>query len=499
MHSVNSVNSTQYKHSPNAALNVSNLDNLKILFWNCNGLSESKFIFLQSIYKSFSIICVCESWLKVNAPFKFSLPGFKHFVSSREILSKRAKRGSGGVVIYVRETVHRLVSVEPTAKDEDRIWLRIVNGDELPIFLGVWYIPPKGTTGYYGIKDRWDLLSQEVARFKARGSILLLGDFNARTGVFPPPRLSNDSTINDFGKRLLDICEEHSLLILNGNIGNSSDYTCISAQGSSVVDYAIVSYNGPLVTHFSVGDLSPVSDHCHLECILPILKKASVLDESVSLFRDLEERCNMKYQREKRRVAYYLRWDEGKTSELAEALICSTWRYGTLERLKGLVDTNEKINLFQQSLINLAVETGSFVKRVLKPNGDKGKRNRHNQPWFDKQCLEKKRAWRKTLRSWKNNPVKAKLEIMVAAKKEYKRVCVNARKVFLMLSLVCSCLTYEKAPEKSFGELLNNTTQEVKSLKYQIVSQLMNGTNIFVRYMKLLKSRLDVLLIPKTC
>ena len=71
--------------------------------------------------------------------------------------------------------------------------------------------------------------------------------------------------INEYGKELLDICTSCQLRILNGRkFGDlSGKYTCHKYNGSSVVDYCIVSdsmYSE--ITHFKVHPWLPLlSDH----------------------------------------------------------------------------------------------------------------------------------------------------------------------------------------------------------------------------------------------
>ena len=61
--------------------------------------------------------------------------------------------------------------------------------------------------------------------------------------VFDDSRSSQDSDIHAFGKSLLSLCLSCDLSIVNGNaVGDShGKFTYISVQGTSVVDYLILS------------------------------------------------------------------------------------------------------------------------------------------------------------------------------------------------------------------------------------------------------------------
>ena len=97
-------------------------------------------------------------------------------------------------------------------------------------------------------------------------AVILFGDFNARTGdenanddplpdsIFPVEndegdveeqckRKSSDVTVNSFGRYLLNVCEQFGFVILNGLLPGDKQgkFTYIACNGSSVIDYFIVS------------------------------------------------------------------------------------------------------------------------------------------------------------------------------------------------------------------------------------------------------------------
>ena len=109
------------------------------------------------------------------------------------------------------------------------------------------------------------------ANLKKKGSIVLIGDTNSRIGTFNDFILNDDdkhspvpdayvsdenenllnrhnediSSVNTYGRRLLDLCKDHEMRILNGRtIGDlSGKLTCYKWNGSSTVDYGIVQRN----------------------------------------------------------------------------------------------------------------------------------------------------------------------------------------------------------------------------------------------------------------
>ena len=56
--------------------------------------------------------------------------------------------------------------------------------------MGVWYIPPNNS-------DAFELLEEQICKYKYMGQVILMGDFNARTGSGK----ANECIINDIKGR----------------------------------------------------------------------------------------------------------------------------------------------------------------------------------------------------------------------------------------------------------------------------------------------------------
>ncbi|KAK6182070.1 hypothetical protein SNE40_009834 [Patella caerulea] len=124
--------------------------------------------------------------------------------------------------------------------------------------------------------------------------LVITGDLNSRTGdgsqqdfliddstkyfdtlnaadysvdTFSLPRKSKDCEVNTFGLRLLTICALLNVHIVNGRYSNDSpgEFTWITYNGASVVDYLIVSSDFyKLIQNFCVTNRTE-SDHLPLE------------------------------------------------------------------------------------------------------------------------------------------------------------------------------------------------------------------------------------------
>jgi hypothetical protein len=93
-----------------------------------------------------------------------------------------------------------------------------------------------------------------------------------------PDRLNQDVNTNERGLKLLDMCVSTGLRILNGRKpGDTMGYlTCHKYNGSSMVDYGIVSealFNDILYFHVH-NNFTHISDHCQISLCIHILQIA---------------------------------------------------------------------------------------------------------------------------------------------------------------------------------------------------------------------------------
>ena len=159
-------------------------------------------------------------------------------------------------------------------------------------------IPPENSP--YFSQNMLEDLERDILFFISQGHIMILGDFNARTGNYKDyiendghnfiqhdlsaqmqklsPRKSFDNTINNHGKWLLELCKAFNMRILNGRIngdsfGQPTSHKCL---GVSVVDYAIISHElFKYVKSFIVRPPIYMSDHSQIigNFSLPFSKK----------------------------------------------------------------------------------------------------------------------------------------------------------------------------------------------------------------------------------
>ena len=193
--------------------------------------------------------------------------------------------------MYIRKTIIWGTSFV-TTRNKNILWIKLDKSFfELDKDL---YISPN--TSQVIDQELLDDIESEIVNFTLKGDVILQGDFNARTGSMQEFAVHDDdnqfleipedyeidtenyrysqdeNTTNSRGRILIDLCTALSLRILNGRVVGdlTGKKTCFKYNGSSVVDYVIIS-SGILnyVNYFIVNALEPhLSDHCSLSFAL---------------------------------------------------------------------------------------------------------------------------------------------------------------------------------------------------------------------------------------
>jgi exonuclease III len=271
--------------------------NLNIGTWNVQGLkskqrnkfNDPEFI---TILKEHDIMCLVET--HCVAENDMVLPNYISYDAVRP-KSKHETTNHGGVSILVKKSIKN--GVELVYKCTDYIWIVLRSkffGVEKDVYMCAVYIPPENSQYLKDKEDLLECISNDTVKYSKKGYVILAGDFNARTGnlldhitndsdKYMPQqdihdidlnmgsRNSQDKTVNTRGRELMQFCIESRLRILNGRfIGDSLGYfTCHKPNGSSVVDYIIMSEElTKRVKYSHVHKFTMHSDHCKLSTLL---------------------------------------------------------------------------------------------------------------------------------------------------------------------------------------------------------------------------------------
>jgi hypothetical protein len=202
------------------------------------------------------------------------------------------------------------------------------------IYIGCVYTPPEHSSfGKENTGVIWDKLENDVEFFSTKGSVLLYADFNARTGNLQDCtqdyfdeyesllfnkmniRTSTDCLIQKNGRRLIQLCTDNNICILNGRtLGDfQGKATCIEEKGCSVVDYFLCSYElFKYVSKMCVQPLTVYSDQCALLLVINLnIHKNVPVFNITNGNRDQQNVCDIKTN---------FKWDSSSSEKFAKAI-----------------------------------------------------------------------------------------------------------------------------------------------------------------------------------
>ena len=242
----------------------------------------------------------------------FSKLNYSINISSRKYLSFQR---SGGIAVAIKNNLMNRVEFLPTTSN-CVTWFTLkpsLTGVYKELLIGTVYIPPEGTL--YSSVDLFDDIESDIADLQRNGNrdVLLLGDFNAYTKTltdFTDPNVFENDVVlgeqvwdyieqcdmdsskefrmrvsqdkhkpNNYGYRLIELCKEFSLMILNGRVGTDANIGMCTSNGCTVVDYAIGSFSlFPMVQDFSVEPFDALLSDVHSPLVLTLSINGDVMN-----------------------------------------------------------------------------------------------------------------------------------------------------------------------------------------------------------------------------
>ena len=255
---------------------------------------------------------------------------------------------------------------------------------------------------------------------------ILAGDFNARCGElqdiiiddtvefifdedvvydtneFQMRRVSKDKTCNNFGLSLINVCQLYGILIVNGRLFDDTlgEITCVTNDGSSVVNYFIVSSKlFPFVSHFEVGSRTE-SVHFPLHATFSFNGANQTEDTDTCINSD---KSQIKYT-----------WKEECKDTFIDnfTLLFHDRKYDILDMININIDT----------CVNKIVELNQASAECLKANINIG-RTLLLKRWWDAKCKQLKRAKLNAFRMLRRNGTDKNLTKYKSSRNEFKKVC----------------------------------------------------------------------------
>ena len=414
---------------------------MKIVLWNIYGLTSTES--LKSTCSNADVIVLTETWLKPGAICP-ELDGYVSFNSNKTVLNVKARRGSGGVAIYVKKKYADHVSVWKSSLNGTKLWIKLDKqvGLEKDMFIAGCYFPPANSTCYQDpdFMDLFEDLADDIACISALGIPIVGGDFNARTNTVSdisttsadvddllsmnniPIATDKDALLglgsrnnldmikdNSFGKKLIDLCIGCRLYILNGRtVGDEAgNFTCFpKSGGSSVVDYFMAppELSGKFLS-LTVLDKTLESDHCPIVLIFSAPRVSPVGSDAHCI---LNSEPVIRYMPNNKKILAYqgvFQNDTGVKQKLEHAQDMNT-------------DVKNSIDALHQSIFCALSKTYKMQKK-----SQSGPNSFPKNDWFDAECKEMNKRFKAAMRSGAEH-------VTLQLQSEYRRLTRRKKRAF---------------------------------------------------------------------
>lgn len=405
---------------------------LSLLNWNIEGLlSKSDLPGFKDFLASFDIICLTETFLQYPLSTKILGDDYETFSAEAKKVSYFG-RASGGVMSLVHkrllDKVHRLDTCTDNAI-VFKIDKQLLYTEKDLIMVHI-YIPPIQSTYYKDNKDKGlgielleDCIEQLLEIHDAH--LLICGDLNARTenlnsfidtsNVLDPTsksdmieRHSEDKESNTFGGDLIDFCNMFDCCILNGSILDNqrifdSNFTFISHQGNSVVDYYIVSTDLLHTQLFQSLRVLTRVESAHM----PVSLSVKVVDNTPCFETSEPDQESGSVQR--------VMWDKEREVEYLAQLRTRALQED-IARATQLTDhdIDSALSVFTESVLTASKCMMKTIKfKTRKP------RERKNL-WFDDQCRTMKAEAVQLLKTFRKSLLDSDKNKYLDKRKEYQ-------------------------------------------------------------------------------
>ena len=402
----------------------------------------------------------------------------------RHFQHRNAKRSSGGLAIYYKDSIKQGITIERSHCDTI-VWLKldkIFFNFENDVYLCGIYLWGEDSPAYnISPVDLFDLLQNDVYEFENVGSLYLIGDWNSRVGVKndfilfdkfnieiddidyipdnPIPRSSLDKTCNSFGVKLLDLCKCTGLRIVNGRLYNDNlgSYTYASTQGASVIDYLLTKECCfSTIDNFTIQSFNEWSDHSPISFTL---------------------RCKLFNKESTESVGTRYKWNSDCKNDFRSSIISKLPIFNSL--------TNSINNSDRTSINNLITDFTSIIRDVADPIFSSqvsfSKKSAFNnsisqdKEWFDVDCVRAKNAYIESLHVYNNSKSSSSREQFCRRKKEYKNIVWKKRKTHKAKKILeIESLRFSKPKEfwKYFKRKQKNNNEITMSDFYKYFSEL---------------------------
>ena len=373
-----------------------------------------------------------------------NVDGYVWYGRNRSVTHKKAKKGSGGVGMFVKQDLLHEYTVKCTSpKAEGILWIdfypKLPLDNDPGFAICTVYCPPVNSPHCKEQEFYEDLYELLCVKHLDR-PFVLGGDLNARMGPLQdfiegvdevPFRHCVDEVINSMGELLNDFLIRSNCVVLNGRIhGQNSGYTRIGSTGLSTVDYIIVPDDqlsccdnldiikpSEMCTMLGCEPPPSMSDHC--------LLRLTWKNDCVKLVKRQEPdilRTIKKY----------------KYDKIPEGFCCNTEIHQELiDCIKRIEQSGNSQTVLEQEYVTLLDTVKNEMDKCLPKLTIKltasGKKsgNRTSKPWWSDILTEKWNRYKKAEQLWttcKNNRKDYLKAEYIMQRKEFDRIYQQCRR-----------------------------------------------------------------------
>ena len=219
-----------------------------------------------------------------------------------------------------------------------------------------------------------------------------------------------------FGLSLIDLCCEHDIHMLNGRISDDveGNFTCISNEGRSLVDYIIASSS--LFDKFSYFciDTNDFSDHFPVTCTLRL--QQSFNEGTFDTFHNDAETSN---------------WGKFKWKESLKRDFLDKFRakYVDFKNMIQFNPNNVHVTQYLKSFVNVFQQAGDLMKIKFSKHGS-NKVATAQPEWWDQSCSLQKSKKFKALRKFRTTNSEGDFQQYKAERNHFKSLCKVKKKEF---------------------------------------------------------------------
>ena len=340
------------------------------------------------------------------------------------------------------------------------------------------YIPP--VTSRYSNIELFDCLENDLlSKLSMHSPFVIVGDFNSYTStldeyesqndeefsqfynqetVFLPDRIPSrasldDHNVNTYGRRLLLLCKNLNLIIVNGRFGRDRGVGNLTCKYGSIVDYVIIS--SPLteiIEDFTIEPFDPLFSDVHsaLSLFLKSHKKASIVQNS-NVNRTSPDSVVDPRSR--------FIWDQSKTHIFRDNL-CKNGIQSVLNIFdhSQQVDINHVAEAMSKLFISAADKTFERRKKTCERKLSNNRKRKKNN-WFTKDCFLQQRKYRQHKTRFKHTQSPDDYRRLIGASKHYKK-CIRKAKLDHQLSTASRLRTLSTKNPKAYWSILKGSSKK---------------------------------------